>query len=70
MSAAEFEEVILNDPLDLEYEIVSGEDRYRSLGLTSKGRLLIVVWTAREGKIRAITAYRATKVYERLFRGE
>lgn len=30
----EFEEVLLNDPLDLEYETGTGEERYKSLGAT------------------------------------
>jgi len=70
VSAAEFEEVIKNDPLDLDHDSVSGEDRYRSLGETNRGRVLIVVWTFRRSRIRAITAYRARRSYVRLYRGE
>jgi uncharacterized DUF497 family protein len=70
VSAEEFEEVIKNDPLDLDHDSVSGEDRYRSLGETNRGRVLIVVWTFRRGRIRAITAYRARRSYVRLYRGE
>ena len=32
---AEFEEVLRNDPLDLDYEVISGEERYRSVGVTN-----------------------------------
>ena len=63
----EFEQVIDNDPLDLEYQVENGEGRYKSLGVTNNGRVLIAVWTHREGKVRAITAYRAGKSYERLY---
>jgi hypothetical protein len=31
---AEFEEVLNNDPLDLDYELINNEERYRSVGLT------------------------------------
>ena len=63
----EFEQVIDNDPLDLEYQVENGEGRYKSLGVTDRGRALIVVWTLREGKVRALTAYSAGKSYERLY---
>ena len=48
-----------NDPLDLDYEITFGEERYRSVGVTSGGRFLLAVWTVRDGKVRAITAFPA-----------
>jgi uncharacterized DUF497 family protein len=56
----EFEELLNNDPLDLSYELTDGEERYRSVGVTGGGRLLSAVWTIRDGKIRAITAFRAS----------
>ena len=36
----EFEELILNEPLDLRYEMVNGEGRYRSVGITNGGGYL------------------------------
>ena len=68
VSSQEFEQVIANDPLDLEYQVESGEDRYKSLGVTDQGRTLIVVWTLREGKVRAVTAYPVGRSYEKLYR--
>jgi uncharacterized DUF497 family protein len=56
----EFEEVLNNDPLDLGYELIHNEERYRSVGVTSKGRLLSAAWTIRDGKVRAITAFPAS----------
>jgi len=53
---AEFEQVLNNDPIDLDYRLIDGEERYRSVGLTNGGRLLSVAWTVRNGKVRAITA--------------
>ena len=54
---AEFEQAMNNDPVDLDYQRIDGEERYRSVGLTNRGRLLSAVWTIRNGKVRAITAF-------------
>ena len=67
VSPQEFEQVLWNDPLELEYQTESGEERYKSLGITDAGRVLIVVWTLREGKVRAITAYPASRLYKQLY---
>lgn len=67
VSPEEFEQVILNDPFDLEYQTETGESRYKSFGVTDGGRILIVVWTVRQGRIRAVTAYEATRPYQELF---
>jgi uncharacterized DUF497 family protein len=40
---AEFEQVIENDPIDLNCDVIDGEERYRSVGITNGGRLLVVV---------------------------
>lgn len=73
VSQDEFEEVLRNEPLDLAYETETGEERYKSLGATLRGRILVTVWTARRGRVRAITAYPATKRLRTLYlqhRGE
>jgi uncharacterized DUF497 family protein len=59
VTPSEFEQLLNNDPVDLDYERIDHEDRYRSVGLTNGGRLLSVVWTIRNGKVRAITAFPA-----------
>jgi uncharacterized DUF497 family protein len=60
VAPAEFEQLLSNNPLDLSFELIAGEDRYRSVGITNGGRLLSVVWTIRTGKVRAITAFPAS----------
>ena len=60
VTPAEFEQVLNNDPLDLDYESIDNEERYRSVGLTSEGRLLSVVFTVRNGRLRAVTAFPAS----------
>jgi hypothetical protein len=59
VAPAEFEQLLNNDPLDLSFEPVDDEERYRSVGVTDAGRLLSAVWTIRNGKVRAITAFPA-----------
>lgn len=55
----EVEEVFANDPVDLEFQVVDGEDRYTSVGHTRQMRILFVAWTLRGEAIRPITAYDA-----------
>jgi uncharacterized DUF497 family protein len=63
----EFEQVMSNEPLDRKYELTNGEDRYRSVGLTNSGRILSVIWTIRNGKIRAVTAFPSPVADKRAF---
>lgn len=67
VSAREFEELLSGDSLDLEYRNEAGEERYKVLGATKAGRILIGVWTPREGRIRAVTAYSANRAFQRLY---
>jgi hypothetical protein len=53
----EAEEVIDNQPLYLDNLVEDGEERYRELGETPLGRILIVVSTLRNERTRVITAY-------------
>ena len=55
------EQVILNDPVDLGLEIVTGEERYLNLGVTAQGRILLVVTTWRENRVRVVTAFEPIK---------
>ncbi len=64
---AEFEQLLNNEPMDLQYEPIDDEDRYRSVGITNAGRLLSAVWTIRNGKVRAITAFPAGVSDKRAF---
>jgi uncharacterized DUF497 family protein len=68
VASAEFEQVMNNDPLDLDYELIDDEERFRSVGLTNGGRFLLVAWTLRGGKIRAVTAFPASVSNKRDFR--
>jgi uncharacterized DUF497 family protein len=60
VSPAEFEQLLNNNPIDLNFELIDSDERHRSVGLTKAGRFLSVVWTIRNGKVRAITAIPAS----------
>jgi uncharacterized DUF497 family protein len=60
VTAREFEEAhagrILNDQ-----KLVSRERRKVAIGQTKSGRILLMVYTIRRGRVRAITAYESRK---------
>ena len=59
ITPAEAEQVILNNPFDLEFQVRNGETRIPQLGETDAGRVLVVVTTMREELIRVVTAFPA-----------
>ena len=67
VSAAEAEQVVLNDPIDLTVQVSGGEERIVQVGETNKGRILIVVTTWRKEMIRVVTAYPAPKQLRMLY---
>jgi uncharacterized DUF497 family protein len=67
VTPAEFEQAMNADPLDLDCEIVNDEERYRAVGLTDGGRFLLLVYTVRSDKIRAVTAFSASASNKRDF---
>ncbi len=68
VAPAEFEELINGEPLYLEYQSASGEERYKVLGATKAGRVLVGIWTPRGGQVRAITAYTASRAFRDFYR--
>jgi uncharacterized DUF497 family protein len=67
VSSIEAQQVVINEPFDLEFQTKAGEDRFVQLGETNGGRILIVVSTWRGTKIRVITAYDAPKALKHLY---
>ena len=59
VTPSEAEEVIANDPLDLELQLTNGEERMLQLGETRALRILVVVTTWRGSRIRVVTAFPA-----------
>ena len=67
VSCAEAEQVIKNEPFDLEFQTENGEERFVQLGETNAGRILVVVSTSRKTLIRVITAFDAPKAMKRVY---
>ena len=67
IAAVEAEQVILNRPVDLESHLRNGEQRLAQIGESEAGRILIVVSTMRDHKVRVVTAWPANKHYRRYF---
>jgi uncharacterized protein len=67
VSPEEAEQVVENNPLDLEVQLVHGEERFIHLGETKAGRILFVVAIERDGLIRVVTAYPATRAMRKLY---
>jgi len=61
VSTEEAEQVIDNDPLDIERQFRNGESRFVHLGETLKGRVLFVVTSLRGEDVRVVTAFPANK---------
>ncbi|MBF0256958.1 MAG: BrnT family toxin [Gammaproteobacteria bacterium] len=64
-----FEEAkpVLLDPYALTREDsdAEGEQRFVTLGMGGKGRILLVVWTLRDDRIRIISAWKANQIQRR-----
>jgi len=58
----------LLDPFALTHEDIDhGEQRFVTLGMGGKGRLLVTVWTLRGETIRIISAWKAEKPQRRRY---
>lgn len=64
---AEAEQVVLNDPVDLEFQDLTGEERIAQVGETNAGRILVVVTTMRGHLIRVVTAFPAEKRIRKVY---
>lgn len=67
VTAEEAEQVVLNDPLDLEVQLRNGERRTIQVGETDPGRILVVVTTFRGQRLRVVTAFPANKKLRNLY---
>jgi len=62
LQPGDVEHALTNDPVTVHYAVTgSGEPRWVSVGPTSTGRLLMVVWTVRGACVRVVTAYPAAR---------
>jgi uncharacterized protein len=70
VSREEAEQVMMRSPVELDYQIIDGEERYAVVGLTHAGRFLTMVWTDRSGTVRIVTAFDASKEDQALYLSE
>jgi len=67
VSPEEAEQVIQNDPLDLDFQLVDGEVRNPQIGETNTGRILVVISTPCGDDERVVTAWDATKTEKAVY---
>ena len=46
--------------MDIDYDVIGGEERWTVLGATDQMRVLIIVFTMRDDSVRTVTAYEAS----------
>ncbi|MFN0168036.1 MAG: BrnT family toxin [Bryobacteraceae bacterium] len=54
------EQALSNEPIDFDYDVVEGEQRWTIIGHTNDLRVLLVVWTLRGDMVRVVTAREAS----------
>jgi uncharacterized DUF497 family protein len=65
VTVQEAEEVFENDPVDLEVQEHQDDGyRYRQIGETKAGRILVLLSTVREESVRIITGWDAPKAFK------
>ncbi len=57
ITPAEVEEVLARDPFDAGYSEEQGEVRFSYVGDTVRGRILLVIVTERNERLRPVTAF-------------
>jgi uncharacterized DUF497 family protein len=67
IAPGEAEQALKIDPLIADIQEHEGEQRFLCFGRTRSGRMLVVLYTEREGKVRVVTAYPMTKQQERVY---
>ncbi|MGA3047667.1 MAG: BrnT family toxin [Terracidiphilus sp.] len=67
ITPVEVEQAIANRPVDLKSELRNGEERVPHIGETDAGRILVVVSTMNDKKVRVVTAWPANRNYRRYF---
>lgn len=66
----EAEQVLANEPLEVEAVIRQDEFRRVCIGRTDPGRFLNVVYTIRNNEIRVVTAYPANRRQRRIYESQ
>ena len=67
ISRSEFEEAMRHDPIIVDFADEAGEERWYALGATNRLRVLFLVFTYRQDRIRPITGWDAGKRLRELY---
>jgi uncharacterized protein len=63
----EAEEIVLADSMEMDFDVVNGEERWSYVGETGDSHILRVVFTMRRERVRVITAYEPSPLQRRIF---
>jgi len=67
ITRSEFEQAMLHDPIVIDFADETGEARWYALGATNRLRVLFLVFTYREERVRPITGWDADKKLRELY---
>lgn len=63
----EAEEVMLGEPIEVDFEVFDGEDRRSYVGQAREGSILRVAITLRGERIRIVTAFEAPRYWKNFY---
>jgi uncharacterized protein len=63
----EAEEIVLGDSMEMDFDVVNGEERWSYVGETGDGRLLRVLFTMRSDRVRVVTAFVPSPLQKGIF---
>jgi len=67
VTPAEAEQVLINDPEDLDFAMLGEEERWTGIGHTNRLRILLVVWTIRRDAVRVVTVWDAPPALKKAY---
>jgi uncharacterized protein len=70
ITPVEAEEAMLNGPVEIDYQVIDGQQRFVAVGMTRLGRFLTIVWAEREGLVRIVTAFDSPKEDQAVYLSE
>ena len=60
MTPGEVKQVFDNEEIDIDYDVIGGEERWTVVGETDRSRVLVVVFAMKGDLVRVVTAYEAS----------
>jgi uncharacterized protein len=63
----EAEESVLGSSMEMDFDVVNGEERWSYVGETEDARILRVLFTMRGERVRVVTAFEPSPLQKRIF---